>query len=121
MYLCRWRANHVIALGILLLNLQVTAAQAIDCAARVEGKEDFDIQNLVSGDLGLGCQIETPGHAPASVGLSQVTLAQPPAIQPFQVSPPRTSEDTADSAPLMVLFAALLATWLVRTKGCNSK
>lgn len=111
MYLCRWRANHVIALGVLLVNFQVTAALAINCAAGGE----------VKGNPGIGCPMEESGYPPASLGEAPAAVAQPPAVQAFQVSLAQAPEDTANSAPLMVLFAALLATWLIRTKSCNSK
>lgn len=78
--------------------------------------------------MGLASGAECiPAETVSVHGQSEVLKDAPP-TQPlnvarvgFQVDPARTASAVPESAPLLVLFGALLAVVLVRARSCNTK
>lgn len=106
-------ANHRFAMGFIALIFAAhTQAALMDCAA-------VPATNIpVAGE----CQQAGLAHVPVLVtGIPATTVTPVTTASGFQLNPPRALGSLPDSAPLIVLFATLIAIFLVKAKSINTK
>lgn len=106
-------ANSRFAMGsIALIFAAHTQAALMDCAA-------VPATNIpVAGE----CQQVGLAHVPMLVtGIPAATVIPVTTASGFQLNPPRAFGSLPDSAPLIVLFATLIAIFLVKAKSINTK
>lgn len=104
----------ICSLAIFTMTVSIVAnASPLDCATPV-GANAAVVQCVSDG------QITPVDSAPA---LSEAVTTEPAAVTPsgFHINQARNPRALPESAPLLILFAALITTVLIRAKSHNSK